>query len=64
MVSAVELKRCEAGASILGVIVGKFSYWEEPCPIILFEIDKSLEVGFHYTILPLSLAIRLRMEGS
>ena len=63
MISVVELKRREASASIFGVIVGKLSHWLELYRIILFEMDKTSEVGFYRTILSLSLAIRLRIEG-
>ena len=63
MISAIELKKCVAGASILGIIVSKLCYGKKPCPIILFEVDKGSEVGFYHTILPLSLTIRLRVEG-
>ena len=52
-----------ANASILGIIVGKLRYGKKPCPIILLEVDKGLEISFHRTILPLSLAVHLRVEG-
>ena len=64
MISAVELERRETGASILGVIVGKLSYRSEPGPIILLEVDKGSKIGLHRAILPLSLAVYLRVEGS
>ena len=63
MISAIELKRCVAGAGILGIVVRKFCHGKKPCPIILLEVDKNLEVGFYCTILPFSLAVRLRVEG-
>ena len=63
MISAIELKRCVAGVGIFGIIIGKLRHGEKSCPIILLEFDKGLEVGFHRTILPLSLAVRLRVEG-
>ena len=63
MISAIELKKCVANASIFGIVVGKFCYGKKPCPIILLKVDKGSEVGFHYTILPFSLAVCLRMEG-
>ena len=50
-------------ASILGVIVDKLQHKKKPYLIILLEIDESLEVGFYYTILPLSLTVHLQMEG-
>ena len=63
MISAIELENCMAGAGILGIVVSKLRHGKKSCPIILLEVDKSLEVGFHHTILPLSLAVRLQVEG-
>ena len=63
MIFAVELKKRVAGASIFVIAIGKLCYGKKTCPIILLEIDKGLEVGFYYNILPLSLAIYLRMKG-
>ena len=63
MISAVELKKRIASASILGIIVGKLCHGKEPCPIILFKVDESSEVGFYRTILFFSLAIHLRMQS-
>ena len=63
MISAIKLKNCITSAGILGVIVGDFCHKKKPCPIILLEVDKGSEVDFSCTILPLSLAIYLRVEG-
>ena len=59
MISAIELKKCVAGAGILGIIISKLCYKKKPYPIILLKVDKDLEVGFYHIILPLNLAIRL-----
>ena len=64
MIFAIELKRYMANAGILSIIIGEFCYKKKPYSIILLEVDKDLEVGFHYTILSFNLAVRLRMEGS
>ena len=48
-----------ADASILGIVIGKFYYKKKPCLIILFKVDKKLEVGFYYTILPFDLIVYL-----
>ena len=53
-----------ADAGIFCIVVGKLCYKKKSCPIILLEVDKSLEVSFYYIILPLSLTIRLRVEGN
>ena len=63
MISAIELEKCVAGAGILGIVVSKLRYGKKPYPIILLKVDKGLEVGFHHIILPLSLAVCLRVEG-
>ena len=63
MIFAVEFEERVAGASILGIIIGKLCHGKKPCPIILLEVDKNLEVGFHYTILPLNLAVCLQVES-
>ena len=60
---AIQLEGGIAGAGIFCIIIGKFSHWQQPCPVILFIVDKSLEVGIHYIIVPFSLAISLRVEG-
>ena len=64
MRSAIKLETYMASTGILGVVVGKFRYKKKPCPIILLEVNKGLEVSFHCTILPFRLAIRLRVEGN
>ena len=63
MISAIELKKCIAGAGILGIVVNELCHEKKLCPVILLEVDKGLEVGFYRTILPLSLAVCLRVEG-
>ncbi len=63
MVVIVEFERCMDNIQILGVVVGKLSYWEESSFIILFIIDKSSEVGLHHTVLPFGLAINLKVES-
>ena len=63
MISAIELKRCVAGAGILGIVVSELRHGKKSCPIILLEVDKGSEVGFYRTILPLSLVVCLRVEG-
>ena len=52
-----------AGASILGIIIGKFYHRKKLWPVILFEINKNLKVGFYYTILPFGLTVYLWVEG-
>lgn len=56
---AVELDKRVTNPVIFCIDIGKFSNKEKPSPIILFKIDKSLEISFHSTVLPLCLAINL-----
>ena len=63
MISTIELKKCMASTGILGIIVNKLCHKKKLCPIILLKVDKNLQIGFHYTILSLSLAICLRVES-
>ena len=63
MISAIELEKCVAGAGIFGIVVSELRHRKKPCPIILLKVDKDLEKGFYYTILPLNLALCLQVEG-
>ena len=63
MISAIELEKYITSADIFDIVIGKLHYGKKPCLIILFKVDKSLEIDFHRTILPLSLAIRLQVKG-
>ena len=63
MISIIELEKYVAGASILGIIVGKLRHKKKPCPIILLKVDKGLEVSFYCIILPLSLAVYLQVKS-
>ena len=64
MVATVEFKRRIAGVQILGIVVGKLSYCKEPSLIILFIIDKNSEIDLYYTVLPVDLAISLKVKNS
>ena len=63
MIFAIELKTCVANISILGIIIGKLRHMQKSCPIILLKVDKDQKVGFYCTILSLSSAICLGVEG-
>ena len=63
MIAAIQFKLCMAGACILGVVISELGHWQEPCPIVLFEIDKSSKVGLYGAILLFCLAVGLRVEG-
>ena len=64
MISVINLEKCMAGGGILGVVIGELCHEKKLCPIILLEVDKSLEVGFYHTILPFDLLVHLRVESS
>ena len=63
MISTVELEKRVAGASILNIVVGKLCHGRKLCPIILLEVDKSLEVDFHHIIMPFGLPVYLGVEN-
>ena len=48
-----------AGADILDIVIDELHHKKKPYAIILLNIDKNSEVGFHYTILSFGLTIRL-----
>ena len=64
MVAAVQFKWCMTGARIFSVVIYKLSYWQELCPIILLEVDKSSKIGLHGAVLSFCLTIYLRIESS
>ena len=64
MISAIELKKYIVGAGILDIVISKLRHGKKPYLIILLKVDKGSEVGFHYTILPLNLAVRLWVKSS
>ena len=63
MVAEVKLKGCVAGAGVFCLIIGEFSHRKEPSPVFPLEVDESMEVSFHCAVLPLGLAVSLRVEG-
>ena len=63
MISIVKLKKYVVNTGILDIILSKLYYKKKLCPIILFKFDKSLKKCFYYAILPLNLAIYMRIEG-
>lgn len=62
VVATVQLKQCIAGASVFCIIIGEFSYWKEFCLIVLLKVDKNTEKSFHCIVLPLGLAVSLKVE--
>lgn len=64
VIATVELQNCIASSCIFGSVIDKFNYRNKPSLIILLAIDKSFEIDFYYIVLPLSLAISLRIKSS
>lgn len=62
MVAAVEFQKDVASAGIFCIIMGKFGYCQEFSLIILFQVDKNLEVDFYSTDLLFSLAVNLGVK--
>ena len=63
MIFAIKLKKYIISASIFSIDASKPCYKKRSCPIILFKINKSSKIGVYFAILPLNLAIYLRIEG-
>ena len=63
VVAAVQLKWCVAVASIFCIIIGELSHWKELCLVVLLEFDEDTEISFYCAVLPLGLAVSLRVEG-
>ena len=64
MIFVIKFEKYVADAGILGVIIGKLHHRKKPYPIILLKVDKSLEVGLHYTILSFGLIVCLWVKSS
>ena len=63
MIIAIEVKKYMANIFIFCIIICEFYYKQEICLIILFLINKYLEVSFYYIILYLILAIYLKIKS-
>ena len=63
MEAAIEFEKRVAGAGVLGIVVSELSHWQEPCTVILLTVYEGSEVCLHCAVLPLCLAIGLRMES-
>ena len=64
MIFAIELKRCIANAGIFGIVISKLCHEIKLYSIILFKVDKGLEVSFYYIILLFDLTICLWVESN
>ena len=62
VVPAIELERHIPHNSVFCIIISEFCYKEEPRQVIFFIINKSSKVSSYCAILPLSLAVDLRVE--
>lgn len=51
-------------ASIFHIITSKFSYKEEPRPIVLIVSDKNLGIDLYNTVLLFNLVIILKIKNS
>ncbi len=56
MVAAIEFEQGVTSASIFGIVIGKFSHQQQPCPIILLQIHECFEVHFYRAVLSFDLA--------
>lgn len=60
--SAIKLEKSVAGTCIFYIVVRKFYYRQELCPVIFIPIDRYLEIGLNSGVLPLGLAIYVRIK--
>lgn len=63
VVAIVKFEKYVAGARIFGVVVSELSYWQKPSPVILLTVNKRFDVCIHGAVLPLGLAVYLRIKG-
>ena len=63
MVATVQLKRRIVKTCIFDVVICELRYWLEPGPIVLFKVDKELNVDLYNAVLPFCLAISLRIKS-
>lgn len=63
MIAAVQLKQNVISACIFCNIICKFSHWQEPCLVILFEVNKSSKKDFYSVVLLHYLAVNLKVKS-
>lgn len=64
MIVIVQLKKYVPGTSVFCIIIGKFSHWQKPRPIILFKTYECLKMSLHSAVLCFGLAIGLWVKSS
>lgn len=64
MIAAVQLKKNITSTGILGIIIYKLSYQQEPSPIIPLKINKDSKISFYSAILLFYLAVNLGLENN
>ena len=61
--AAIEFEKRVTSTGIYGLVICKFSHWQEPYPFILFTMNEDSEVCLHCDVLPFGLVIGLRIES-
>lgn len=64
MIAAIELEKYMTNASIFRIIIYKFDHQKLLSLIFLLIIDKNTKVSLYAVILPLNLAINMRIESN
>lgn len=64
MITIVELKKRLIFIYIFYITISKFGYSKRPSLVILFIINKTLEIVFYYTIFYLALFVNLWVKNS
>ena len=62
VIPTLEIKKRVLHASIFRVIISEFCHRQKPRLVVLFIINKGSKVSFYYAVLPLSLAVGLKVE--
>ena len=64
MVPIIKLKKRVPYTSMFRVIITKFRHEQKLCLFVFFVIKEGFKLSIYHTILPLSLAFSLGVEGS
>ena len=62
MIATVQFKRHVTGACVLCIVISKLGHRQEPSLVILFKVDKGLEVALYGTILAHCLTVSLQVK--
>lgn len=64
IIAVVKHKRYMVNTYILSIIICKFCFGQELCPIVMFLIEKNMQINFYFIILSLGPAVCLWIKCS